>query len=152
MNKFTIEADGEKYVIDQLDFEYDSFLVARHYPSGKDYFTSMQPLRGEKEVVSAYFNILYKAYEQLREAPEKMTAQRDTLRTVKDEWRDLLRSRMDATPQPARKIVQVSVVSVREGPNLHALCNDGTLWAFYGSKWHQLPPIPQEDDKHAHQA
>lgn len=30
---------------------------------------------------------------------------------------------------------------------IHALCDDGTLWALEGGQWNKLVPIPQEPTK-----
>jgi len=143
MNKFTIEADGERVDVELVQPCHETLTALM--------IGRMDLCYGKR--AGRIYNILHKAYaetpnlseayEQLREAPEKMTAQRETLRTVKDELRDLLRSRMDAPPQPARKIVQVSGYDSGDT----ALCDDGTVWVRPngGNKWKQLPPIPQED-------
>jgi hypothetical protein len=45
-------------------------------------------------------------------------------------------------PKPARKVVQVAC-----GGDLHALCDDGTIWLLKATGWNPTPPIPQPGEK-----
>jgi hypothetical protein len=46
-------------------------------------------------------------------------------------------------PKPARKVVQIT----GDCSELHALCDDGTMWFLEANGWHPTPPIPQPGEK-----
>jgi hypothetical protein len=137
MNKFTIEADGEK-----IEVELRSNMQTRGGTTNlifhtENYGAYTVAYNNDAERI---YNVLHKAYEQLRIEHEALLEERDDFERTSEFWRTSYQA-VQAAPRP-RKIVQVSV---NDDVGLHALCDDGTVWAFYGSKWHQLPPIPQED-------
>jgi hypothetical protein len=175
MNKFTIEADGEKVEVELVRLEsgggnkliIGGFTLA-FYRYADEFFDILRKAYYQ----SAEYKDLSESYEQLREAHEAMTAERDDLRLQVFDWKNrFLGSKLEPTPpQPAKygltaeeaganmQAFAIAVNAQREQPTPpqparkivqvsgeYALCNDGTMW-YLGAHndWNLLPPIPQE--------
>jgi len=131
MNKFTIEADGERVEVELVQPSHETLTALM--------IGRMDLCYGKR--AGRIYNVLHKAYEQLRIEHEALLEERDDFERTSEFWRTSYQA-VQAAPRP-RKIVQVSGYDSGDT----ALCDDGTVWVRPngGNKWKQLPPIPQED-------